>query len=180
MSVNNWFEESRRQVAKVFGCDADLFCKLLAGTSPISTIESNVAEAIKAYRQIKWFGYLIRETFIFSRFSCLQKLLMEQTTTRKVAAMYQNMRGNEQVVAVDRWLLRYFGWSEKAVARGIWNDSVYSELEDKVKQEAAERGITPAQRQLQIWCATRGDDTSYGDIIRRRELHRENILGRLL
>ena len=180
MAVNTWFEDSRKQVRLIFDDDFDVFCKLLAGMSPISTLESNVAEAIKAYRQIKWYGSLIRNTFIYSRYSVTNKLLNNQSTTRKVQAMYQNLVGNENVIAIDRWLLRYFGYTEAMIIRGIYKNSDYDKLEDIIKYEAEKLSVTPAQRQVQIWCAMRKDDTSYGDVLKKKEISKQNILNRLL
>ena len=180
MAVNTWFEDSREQVQLIFDSDFDMFCKLLAGMSPISTLESNVVEAVKAYRQIKLQGSLIRNTFIYNRYSVTNKLLRNQPTTRKVQAIYQNMIGNENVVAIDRWMLRYFGYSEAMMRRGIYKNSDYDKFENIIKYEAKKLGITPAQKQAQIWCAIRRNDTSYGDILKRKEYHRSNILSRLL
>ncbi len=95
---------------------------------------------------------------------------------RKIWAMYQNLIGNEEVCAIDRWMLRYFGYrGDKRLTPGL-----YDELEARIKAEALERGISPSQRQVEIWCESRGDPLSYGDILRRRELNRRTLLARLI
>ena len=48
-----WYNETRKQVEFVFGEDTDLFCDMLAVTSPNTTVKSNVTLAMKAYRQYK-------------------------------------------------------------------------------------------------------------------------------
>ena len=99
------------------------------------------------------------------------------TTGRKIWSLYQNLIGNEQVCPIDRWMLRYFGYDG---ATRLWDMKFYDELENKIKTEAKKLGITPAQRQVQIWVEQRGDSTSYGDIIIRKEITRQNVLARLL
>ena len=58
--------------------------------------------------------------------------------------------------------------------------SIYDELEGLIIAEARKRGISPSQRQVEIWCEQRGDPLSYGDILRRRQLNRRTLLTRLI
>lgn len=174
----DWFVKSRRAIEMAFEDDADLFCRLLAGTSPISTIETNVKMAIRAYQHLKWFGEIPRTGFIEVHYVSIHKLLNDDKSIgRKVWSLYQNLIGNEEVCPIDRWMLRYFGYDGDT---RIWKKSFYDELENKIKAEAKELGVTPAQRQVQIWIKQRGDPTSYGDIIVRREITKRNVLARLL
>lgn len=174
----DWFIKSRRAIKTAFEDDADLFCRLLAATSPISTIETNVKMAVRAYQHLKWFGKIPRTGFIEVHYVSIHKLLAHpESAGRKVWSLYQNLIGNENVCPIDRWMLRYFGYDGDT---RVWNTKFYDELENKIKAEAAELGITPAQRQVQIWIKQRGDSTSYGDIIIRREITRRNVLARLL
>ena len=176
--VDDWFPKSQAMISMAFEEDADLFSKLLAATSPISTIETNIEMAIRAYRHLKWFGEIPRTGFIEVHYVSIKKFLNGNHSTigRKVYSLYQNLIGNEYVCPIDRWILRYFGYDN--VNRV--NTQLYNTLEDRIKTEAAVLGITPAERQVQIWCKQRGDPTSYGDIIERRELCRKNILQKLL
>ena len=62
---------------------------------------------------------------------------------------------------------------------------LYDELENRIKDEARQLGITPAQRQVQIWCGSRTAgssraDISYGEIIKSRGITAENLLRRLM
>lgn len=177
--VNDWFPKSREAIKMAFEDDADLFSRLLAATSPISTIETNIVLAIKVYRHLKWFGELPL-SIMTTHYVCAQKLLCEEeppNVGRKVWSLYQNLIGNEQVCPIDRWMLRYFGYDG---ATRMWDSKFYDELENKIKAEARELEITPMQRQVQIWCKQRGDPTSYGDIIIRKEITKRNVLARLL
>lgn len=182
MSVESWFPESRSAIQKAFGSDADLFMRLLAATSPISTIETNVALAIRAYRHLTWFGVIPERSFIGVHRISIQKFLIDPDTAgRKIWSLYQNLKGNENVCPLDRWMKVYFGLSPEKYL----SDKLYDELEGVIRSEARELGITPAQRQVQIWCASRTagssrGDTSYGDIITSRQITAKNLLRRLI
>ena len=182
MSVENWFQESREAIRKAFGSDADLFMRLLAATSPISTIETNVVLAIRAYRHLNWFGEIPERSFIEVHRISIAKFLQDPNTAgRKIWSLYQNLIGNENVCPLDRWMKVYFGLSPEKYLSG----KLYDELEGMIRTEAKALGITPAQRQVQIWCASRTagssrGDTSYGDILKSREITAINILKRLL
>lgn len=178
VGVTNWLPRSRSAIADAFDDDADLFCRLLAATSPISTVETNVVNAVKAYRVIKWTGKIPHHGFIGVHRVCMRKILSGDLTElgRKVYSLYQNLAGNEEVCPIDRWMLRYFGYKPEMYV----GPALYDKLEQRIRDEARLRGITPAQRQVQLWCAQRGDPTSYGDVIRRMGLQRVNLLRRLL
>ena len=182
MSVEDWFPKSREAIKNVFGDDADLFCRLLAGTSPISTIEANVVISIRLYRQIRWFGTISRDGLLGVHYISTNKLLNNpKGAGRKVWSLYQNLIGNENVCPIDRWMKKYFGLPpEKYIS-----DKEYDRLEDLIRKEATQLNITPAQRQVQIWCESRLSGStratlSYGDIIKWREITKDGILARLL
>jgi hypothetical protein len=179
----DWFRETRETIAAYFQEDADMFSRLLAATSPVTDMRSNVRLAVKAYRQLHWYGEL-RGGFIEVHRISIKKFLSDGdkfTGGRKVWSLYQNMIGNEQVAAIDRWMLRYFGYEGDR----HMDDKLYDELEYKVKVLAFKNFLTPAQMQAKIWCemrgygATRGFAT-YGQIIRAGGITRENILRRII
>lgn len=179
--IEDWFPKSREAIRNSFGDDADLFSRILAGTSPISSIETNMSIAIRTYRHLKWFDELPL-TLIYTHYISVSKLLCApKEAGRKIWSLYQNLIGNEDVCPIDRWMLRYFGYPRNHRV----SPSLYDKLENKIRDEAREFGITPSQRQVQIWCesrskgSTRGH-TSYGDLIIKRGINRENILRRLI
>lgn len=171
-----WWQDSRKAIHDAFGEDADMFGRILAATSPLSTIETNVAVAIRAYRGVHWFDELPREGLIEVHYVGVKNILNGGTVGRKVWSLYQNFAGNEEVCPIDRWMLRYFGYD----IRTRVDNKLYDELEYKIKCDAWLMGVTPAVRQCQMWCESRGDSTSYGDIIVKRELNKDNLLRRLL
>ena len=182
MSVADWLPRSRAAIVQAFGSDADLFSRLLAGTSPISSIEANVLIAVRVYRHLNWFGYVPRNGLLNVHYICVTKLMNDPVAAgRKVWSLWQNLIGNEDVCPIDRWIKKFYGYDPERRLP----DKLYTKLENKIKHEAKALGITPAQRQVQIWCASREagasrGDVSYGDIIIERELNKEGILRRLL
>ncbi len=176
MSVDRWFEETREVIDYAFEEDADLFCRLLAATSPISVLHDNVKKACTAYRQIKLDGGLQRSSFLLVHWGTLHKILDGRPCGRKVWAIYQNLKGNEELVPVDRWMLRWYGLDPMHT---YVTTALYDEIENKIRGEAKALGISPSQRQVQLWCQSRGSTLSYGDIIRDRVVHRQNLLRRL-
>ena len=172
-----WFKASREAIADVFGEDADLYSKILAATSPLMTIESNVTIACRVYRQLKVDGEVARGGLIHVHYVTMAKLLNGgHGVGRKVWALYQNLIGNEMVCPVDRWVLRAFGYEGNRYV----SEKLYDAIEGAIIKQAAERGITPAQRQVEIWCEQRGRATNYGEILKRREIRRDNLVRRLL
>lgn len=156
--------------------DTDLFYRLLAATSPISVLEDNVRKACTAYRQIKLDGGLNRSSFLLVHWGTMHKILNGRRCGRKVYSIYQNLSGNEDVVPVDRWMLRWFGYDPMNT---YVSTELYDEIEGRIRAEAKAMGITASQRQVQMWCESRGSSKSYGDVIRDKVVHRQNVLRRL-
>ena len=178
-----------------------IYSRLLAGTSPVTDIRTNVRLACKAYQHLKWFGNIQEGGFIHVHVICIQKFLdgrmdkpetrggkwRKQAGGRKVWSLYQNLIGNEQVRPIDRWMLRYYGYDGETRL----TVALYDELENKLRDEAKALGVTPAAHQAKVWCSmrmranttsggsTRGDE-NYGDIIIRNKINREQLLSRLL
>ena len=175
-SGQQWFEESRQLVSDIFGEDFDLFCRLLAATSPLTDVITNVSHALKVYRGIKLDHFISRSGLMHTHFVSVCKFLNGGTPGRKIWSLFQNMIGNEQPVTVDRWMVRYFGFDGlKSVSTEL-----YDVCEARVVVMAGERGIPPAQMQAEIWTEARGDDTSYGSELKRLNITKENLLRRLI
>lgn len=175
--MSDWFKESREEIKLRFDEDFELVCQLLAGTSPIADIKSNVSIALQCYRSIKLDGELPKSCLINTRYLCVTKLMAGDITGRKVWSLYQNLLGNEWVCAIDRHVLRYFKLDINHL-----DVSTYGILESILVKEAIELGTTPAQRQADIWYSMRAGRgyESYGSILRKREITKANLLNRLL
>jgi hypothetical protein len=183
MAYENWFEETRQTLKDNFGADSDLFARLLAATSPVTDMLNNVRLAGRAYRELNLDGAVSMHYIEVHRIS-IGKFLNDKPKFnggRKIWSLYQNMIGNEQVCAIDRWMLRYFGH----VGDRHVDDKLYDELEAKIKAMAFKNFLSPAQQQAKIWCEMRGFGAtrgfySYGQIMRSGQVTRENLLRRLI
>ncbi len=161
MSGKLWYANSYARIRERYGEDADLFCALLAATSANSSVKTNVKLAEKAYWQIKNDGNVKRESFVRHHYSSIQRVLREGLPSgQKCENFYRALTGDENAVVIDIWMLRYFGYEH---IKGGPSKGLYRELSEKVRSIAAERGITPAQCQAEIWCQTRGNGESFAD-----------------
>jgi len=161
-----WYSDSRAAIEREYCQDAKLFTGLLAATSANSSLVANLVLARKAYGQIKSYGRVRRESFILAHYSCIQAVLETGLPRgRKVVALCKCLLGDEDNVAVDLWMCRWAGIEPKSLNRRL-----YDEIEHRVRTEAARLGITPGQRQAEIWCSIRGRADSYADYMRQMKL----------
>jgi len=158
----DWYSDSRETIKEIYGEDWRLVCAILAATSGRASLPCNVTLARKAYNQIKQ-GYVQREGFINAHYKGLLSVIKtSKPRGRKCNALYQNLIGNETEVPVDIWMMRYSGLPRTHPTR-----QDYDWIEDNVRQEAKELGITTAQRQAEIWVIARKDSRSYADYLRQ-------------
>ena len=166
MKGRNWYSDSRNAIKRQYGGDWELMCGFLAATSPKSTVKANVKLADKAYYQYKESGTVKRESFINTHHKSLLAVIAHgEPNGRKCKALYQNLLGNENYVPVDIWMLRYAGILKKAPSR-----NEYDLIEGNIKQEAKEMGLTPAQRQAEIWSYIRGSASGYAEALAQGRL----------
>ena len=159
-----WYSDSRKTIEKIFGDDADLFCDLLAATSPRKQVKANWNVARDIYERYKHDGYIdcsgIMGTMIPN---VLRALYREQLSGYKVPAFAANLKGDMNRVTIDIWTLRYFGLQQNRIRRGE-----YYRMEKAIQKMARRRNIKPAEYQAKIWCiaVTKAGKTpvSYKDV----------------
>ena len=157
-------KRSRKAIEEAFGIEADLFCGLLAATSAHTKLDANYSLACKAYRQIKHTGTIQREGYIGVHYdSILAYLDSGRIRGRKCQNFYQALCLDSQAIAVDIWICRWFGTKRKQPTQAEYNT-----IEQYITLEAKQVNLTPAEYQAKIWCETRGDNTNYADLIRKR------------
>lgn len=177
-----WWLESRSYIQSVMEEDFDLFCRLLAATSPMSTITTNVIIASRAYRQIKEQGHISDNGYMRVHWVSLGKFLgtIPGTPGRKIWSLYQNLIGNEMVCAIDRWMMRYYGMNTSHLS-----ERQYDRIEKKITREAKALHISPAERQSQIWIASRASGStrgreSYATVMKELGISKINLTRRLI
>ncbi len=159
-----WYSESRKTIETIFGDDADLFCDLLAATSPRKQVKANWNLACDIYERYKHDGHIdcsgVMGTMIPN---VLKALYREPLSGYKVPAFAANLKGDMNRVTIDIWTLRYFGLQQERIRR-----KEYYRLEVAIQKMARRRGMKPAEYQAKIWCiaVTRAGRTpvSYKDV----------------
>jgi hypothetical protein len=161
-----WYEESRQAIKLAYGDNWILFSALCALTSPNSTIKANLTLARKAYNQICDTGTITRTGFVKTHYNGIIKYLATgKLSGVKVNNFYQNLIGNEQAITIDIWMMRYAGFGD--IMPSVKHRDI---IETNIRRDASEAGITPAQRQAEIWAHVRGSGQSFGDLLAQQAL----------
>ncbi len=164
-TATNWYIDSRRVIEELYGDDADMFCDILAATSPRKQVKINWDIAQNIYERYKHEGYIDCQGLMGSHIpNVLRALYREPLHGYKVPAFAANLKGNMNRVTIDRWTLRYFGLQQKRIRR-----KEYYRLEKAIQLLAKHRGILPAEYQAMIWCkavtAAGRTPISYADMV---------------
>lgn len=163
-TATNWYIDSRQTIEQLYGEDADMFCDILAATSPRKRVKENWNISQHIYERYKQDGY-IDCTGVMSTMvpNILRALYGEPLHGYKVPAFAANLKGDMNRVTIDTWTLRYFGLKQKLIRR-----KEYYRLEKAIQLLAKHRGMEPAEYQAMIWCkaVTRAGKTpvSYKDV----------------
>jgi len=142
--MKTWYKDARREIEFHFGQDADLFCDLLAATSPRKQVRANWRLAKQIYEshkngQIDWRGCMPCH-----KANVLRAFAGKPLSGQKVRAFAANLRGNLEEVTVDVWIGRYFG-IDKITTK--W----YNAIVAKIKCMARSQNMKPAELQAILW-----------------------------
>jgi len=142
-----WYTESRATIEKLFGDDADLFCDLLAATSPRKQVKANWRVALRVYNAYKA-GTEIPRTGLMPAHTqnVMRALRGHELSGPKVSAFAANLKGDHSRVTIDVWVLRYFKIGKKRITA-----KQYIELEKKIQRLARRHKLSPAAYQAKIW-----------------------------
>lgn len=191
----DWYDRTPQVMLDLFGGDVarrDLFILLLASTSPLEDIRSNVRLALKALKLFDAFGVdekVFRKAFRFEahRKNILRALRGEPLSGPKVTAFAKNLFGPAyypdaaDAVTVDRWMVR--------AARGVCIPDVsydpeddaptepeYRCIERAIRKLAVESNVQPRQYQAAVWvgikrrCGSPEDTVEPFEVELRRKL----------
>lgn len=147
----DWYENTYQHFLKTFGGDqakTHQFLDFLAGTSPNASVAGNASFAVKAYRQHmggdEFNGYMetVKDT--------LKKITGgEDWGGPKVKSFVANLKGDENKVTVDRWIMRAMGHKlSKQSPSGL---AEYNAIESAMQARAKALGMTPRQYQAAVW-----------------------------
>jgi hypothetical protein len=153
--MKNWYAKCRTEIEKLYGEDADLFCDLLAATSPRKQVKANWKLATLIYTEVvagteicgrRWSKLKnIPGIMPCHRNNIRAALVGEPLSGRKVRAFAANLKGDLSQVTVDVWIGRAYG-HEKIT------EAVYDFIEAEIKYCASLLGMKPAEFQAELWC----------------------------
>ncbi len=164
-TASNWYAESRQVIEELYGEDANMFCDILAATSPRKQVKVNWDIAQNIYKRYKHDGYIDCQEVMGPHIpNVLRALYGEPLHGWKVPAFAANLKGDLNRVTIDLWVLRYFNLRQTRIRR-----KEYYRLEAAIQKMARRRGMKPAEYQAVIWCkaVTRAGRTplSYADMV---------------
>lgn len=143
----NWYKDSRQVIEQLYGDDADMFCDLLAATSPRKQVKVNWKMAVTIFDEYKETGRINCEGVMRSHQSNVIRAIYGLPLSGwKVPAFAANLKGDMERVTIDTWTLRYFGLKQNRI-RG----KEYFRMEKALQKMARRRGMKPAEYQAIIW-----------------------------
>ena len=146
--MNTWYQDSRAVIVKRFGDDADLFCDILAATSPRKQVKANWNLAVRIYESFKKGNEYSKTGMMPNHILNTDRALAgEPLHGYKVPAFAANLRGDLERVSIDTWTLYYFGLQQSMIRR-----KEYFRMEKAIQMLACHRGMKPAEYQAMIWC----------------------------
>ena len=141
-----WYSRIQAVIVQRFGKDAGLFIDLLAATSPRTHVKSNWRLAVRIYNQ--WLhGSVQRNEVMASHWPNVQRALnREPLHGEKVCRFARNLRGEDQYVTIDTWILKAYGMNASEL-----NRQVYQETEARIQAEAEAFGVSSSAYQAVVW-----------------------------
>ena len=145
--MSSWYQDSRAIIVERFGDDADLFCDILAATSPRKQVRANWNLAVRIYNSFKKGNEYSKTSMMPAHILNTDRALAgEPLHGWKVPAFAANLRGDLERVTIDSWTLFYFGLKQNRIRR-----KEYYHMEKAIQMLARHRGMRPAEYQAMIW-----------------------------
>lgn len=151
IKFRHWYRDSRDAIEQRYGEHSDLFCDILAATSPRKHVRANyrtahaIIEAVLDGREYPKRGLMPNHTKNIDRVLAGQEL-----SGNKVWRFARNLRGDLQCVTVDIWMLRYLNEPGTNLT-----DRQYAALEARCQRNAANHNLEPAEYQAIAWVVER-------------------------
>ncbi len=165
-----WYSESRQAIKAIYGGNWPLMAGFLAATSPNCSLKANITLAQKAFNEFTEFGQINPAHFMRTHAAGLNAIWQGGVPNgRKVRSFMLNLLGHEDCVTVDVWVTR---WARRnpellTVQSSKQPGIHYDAIEHHIQWLARLDGISPAQKQAEIWCKIRGDSHSYADYLKQ-------------
>jgi hypothetical protein len=154
----NWYEGTATWAARTFGDDSDMLLRFLAATSADNQNEAGASMALKAYHQWKM-GMPFDGMRSTSMVGNLERAARgEQFGGDKIDSYYRALRGDQDAVVLDRWMMRALGFKQAGTAgtsHHAFGDLQYRLFSEVIRDLSAQEGMSPRQFQAAVWGGTR-------------------------
>jgi hypothetical protein len=145
--MSKWYQDSRAVIVGLYGDDADLFCDILAATSPRKQVRANWNLAVRIYNSFKRTGWFNKTGMMKAHWMNVERVLSgEPLQGYKVPAFAANLKGDLERVTIDTWVLYYYKLKQHQIRR-----KEYYRMEKAIQMLARHRDMRPAEYQAMIW-----------------------------
>lgn len=153
----DWYTRATLAIRAKYGPDADLFCDLLAATSPQSDVRMNVRLAEDAYDRHRRGAK--QKPWIPSHGPNIARALKgEELSGPKVRAFARALKGDPRAVVVDTWMLRAAGYGAPSKLKRPASFRIVHRAIELTTEAVAWSGLTAPQVQAVIWFAYRAQN----------------------
>lgn len=153
----NWYATARQIALEIGDGDLKLGAGLLAAISPQMPWERNVKLA--AQTMLRDFRGLTDDKIAKCRaiLDGVDPWLVLRGF--KVRSFYANILGFENYVTVDTWMSQHYvpgkPYPDTAARTNKAGRKLYNKIASRIRREAKQAGVTPAQWQAIVWCHLR-------------------------
>lgn len=152
-----WYQDATTLIRQLYGEYADLFCDIVAATSPRKQVKANwrlavaiVAAYIDRENKPIVFGDLLASCMPAHLNNVIRALQRRPIQGQKVRRFAENLKGNLDLVTIDVWICRAYGIDDKDLT-----PAMYKRLEKRIASDARKANATPAGYQAVLWYAIR-------------------------
>lgn len=153
----SWYTDSTKLIKELYGKNWQLFCNILAATSPRQSVKKNWKlsdSLLKAYldRDAKpeaW-AKIISDLMPAHLINVIRALQGRPIKGPKVSRFAANLLGNLDVVTIDMWICKAYKLDQSRLT-----PNVYKRLANKIKADAKRLGLKPANYQAVLWYCIR-------------------------
>jgi len=153
----SWYADATVLIKQLYGENWKLFVGLLASTSPRVAVKKNwqLADSLlTAYlnrdKKPKKWAAIISDLMPSHLLNVIRVLQGRPIKGPKVRRFYENLTGNLSDVTIDVWICKAFG-----IEHGKLTPRLYKRLEQKIRKQAENAGLYPAEYQAVLWYAVR-------------------------
>jgi len=155
--AKTWYPDATKLIKDLYPDNWGLFIDFLASTSPRMSVKKNWCVSValmEAYENRhtspqEW-GDLLASLMPAHLNNVVRALQGKSIHGPKVSRFAANLKGDLDVVTIDVWICRAYGLEHKALT-----PKVYACLEKKIRKDAMNCGIEPANYQALVWYSIR-------------------------